>query len=226
MGAAGHYSDRFFEPDEKDVPVGVAPRTEVVGLGQADEPAAPGRRRWTRVVGALAAVGIVAVILAQQGTSTPTSDDQAQGVAGEDAAASGTEVASRSGVTTVQLSATAVDGFLWKSRGYSYVVRLWNGTSTPLAVMDVSATASGTEILWNDPVVLPAQGAARLKVDFLLVNCAAAGAPAPERLRLRLRPPGSEQLVVADIAVDQAAKVVNESPAPRCPGGSDTDADS
>jgi hypothetical protein len=227
MGTAGRYSDRFFEPGDKDVPAAGSSRADVIGIGKPDDPHPSRSRRWTRVAVGVAAVGVVAAILAQQGDSTPVppEDDpsaQVVGAGGEAGTGSGTNVASRAGVTTVPLTATSAEGVLWKSRGYSYVVQLWNSASTPLAIVDVSATASGTEILWNDPVAVPSRGAARLKVDFLLVNCAAAGAPAPDQLRLQLRAPGSTELVVAEVAVEAAAHTVNESPAPRCPGGTGT----
>jgi hypothetical protein len=224
MGTAGHYSDRFFGPGHDDAStetLGVTAdrggRTEVVGMG-ADDARPISRHRWLRVVVGIAALGVAAAFLTHQDDATSDSSTDGAPATGavQERPARGTNVASRSGVTTVPLSATTSDGVLWKSRGYSYVVRVWNGTATPLALIDVTASASGTEILWNDPVTVPARGSADLKVDFLLVNCAAATAPAPRELRLRVKAVGTDEVQVADLAVERAADAVNGAPNPRC----------
>lgn len=217
MGSAGHYSDRYFSPPDgsdqgadPDVSIGpfVATEEEVIALGATESrlPQTWRNRAWV----AVAVVGATAAILV-----AVTDDKPAAPPPGDVSVL----VASRAGIKTIDVGVTRSSAVLWRTRGYTYNVDLTNGTTTPLDVLDVTSSNSGTEIVWNQPLMLSVGGTAHLRVDFLVNNCAAvAVAPAPASLRLTLRPSGTSDIPgVAEISVADAGQTVDDSDVALCP---------
>ncbi len=198
------YADRF-----REQPAG----PEVLGGDERPPP-----REWprwlTRGGGVLAVAGAVALAMTTggvQGTPAPEPTDRSTAAA-----------PARTAPPQAPLTVTSLGSDLWSSRGFSYDVELSNPTATNLEIIDISKVLAGTEMLWNAPVVLQAQGDTTMRVDFLVQNCAAViNQAAPDELRLVLRPEGVEPgtagaIQLFDLQLDEVSAAIDAAGGVRC----------
>lgn len=199
------YADRFRE------------HTSGAEVLAGDEGRAP--REWprwlTRGAAGVAVVGAVVLAMTTSGGDEEPARDASERVP---AAASTRTTAPPDADITVTSTGTDV----WETRGFSYDVEFANPTTTALEIIDIGEVLAGTEMVWNGPVLLPAQGAASMRVDFLVLNCRAViNQPAPDELRLVLRPEdadlgsaGAVQLFRLDL--DDASAAIEAAGGVRC----------
>lgn len=201
------YADRFREHPTS---------AEVLG-GDDGRP----RREWprwlTRAGGGVAVAGAVALAMATGGVeSTPAPEPTGRSTAA---------APDRTAPPQAPLTVASLGSDLWLSRGFSYDVELTNPTTTNLEIIDIAQVLAGTEMLWNAPVVLKAQGDTTMRVDFLVQNCAAVvNQAAPDELRLILRAEGAEPGAAAavqlfDLELDEVSKEIDAAGGVRCQTG-------
>lgn len=202
------YADRFRGQDS---------RVEVLAGDDGRSP-----REWPRWLtrGAAGVAVVGAVVLAM---TTSGGDDGPPGDASDrvpEAASTRTAAPPDADIT---VTSTGTD--LWETRGFSYDVEFANPTTTALEIIDIGEVLAGTEMVWNGPVLLPAQGEASMRVDFLVLNCTAViNQVAPDELRLVLRPegvqPGTEGYVqLFQLELDDASAAIEAAGGVRCREG-------
>lgn len=207
------YADRFWEPASGEEVLAIDGELLAGDEGQPRE-----WPRWlTRGAGGLAVIG--AVVLAMT-----TGDD------GTPAPAPTERVAEAAPLRTTappdaQITVTSTGIDIWETRGFSYDVELANPTTTELEIVDIGEVLAGAEMVWNGPVVLPAQGAASMRVDFLVLNCTAViNQDAPAELRLVLRPEGAEPgtagaVQLFRLELGEASQAIEDAGGVRCQEG-------
>lgn len=123
------------------------------------------------------------------------------------------------------LELAAATAELWTTRGFSYDLELTNPTSTAYRVLDIRHAVNGTEMLWNESLVLETHATTTLRVDFLIINCVAVlDRPVPAALRLTLRPEGAAPglaggVEIADLDLTELSAELGAAGGVRCADG-------
>lgn len=194
------YGDRFFHPDA--APEAIGPTTSY-GDRFGDEPTAhevladQSRRTWphwlTRTVALVALLTTAAGLIAWASADDPAEDVASPQPDGIERIGPPVTVVRNLPPSVAPLTVSTATGDLWRTRGFSYYLELTNPTTTEYQILDIAQALPGTEMLWDQSLVLGAGTDTALRVDFLIVNCVSVvSRPAPDALRLTLRPVGAE----------------------------------